>query len=159
MRTAAQLAPILIGEPADKVLENLADRSNGFAYLARKSEARDGARVRKLEIEGIGVLDDTRRYYPQKTLAAQVLGSVGVDNKGLLGLEQQLDDDLHGSDGKQRIEADARGDAGVARPDRRTTAPGKDLRLTLDVRAPGPRRAGAGRGRSASTARRARPRS
>ena len=70
----------------------LSDRQSGFAYLARKAEASKGERIQKLKIEGIGVLDDSRRYYPEGELASQVVGSVGVDNKGLSGLEQQLDD-------------------------------------------------------------------
>ena len=60
------------------------------------------------------MLDDARRYYPEGEKAAQVLGSVGVDNNGLSGLEQQLDDELRGADGEQRIVKDARGDAGLA---------------------------------------------
>ena len=40
------------------------------------------------------MLDDSRRYYPEGALASQVIGTVGIDNKGLSGLEQQLNDEL-----------------------------------------------------------------
>ena len=131
VRVARRIAPIL-GRNEDKVLEILADRDSGFAYLARKAPARKGERIEKLEIEGIGVLDDSRRYYPEGEVAAQVIGSVGVENKGLTGLEQQLDDDLTGSDGKQRIVRDARG-VPVSLDQLADDRSGKDLRLTLDV--------------------------
>ena len=131
VRVARRIAPIL-GRSEDKLLEILADRNSGFAYLARKAEARKGERIEQLEFEGIGVLDDSRRYYPEGELAAQVVGSVGVDNKGLSGLEQQLDDELGGADGQQRIVRDARG-VPVSLDQRADDEPGKDMRLTLDV--------------------------
>ena len=55
-------------------------------------------------------MDDSRRRYPGGDLASQVIGTVGIDNKGLLGVEQQLNDKLGGTDGEQRIVKDARGD-------------------------------------------------
>jgi cell division protein FtsI (penicillin-binding protein 3) len=131
VRVARRIAPIL-GRDEDKVMKVLADRTSGFAYLARKAEARKGERIEKLELEGVGVLDDSRRYYPEGALASQVVGSVGVDNKGLSCLEQQLDDDLRGSDGKQQIVRDARG-VPVSLDQLADDHAGQDLRLTLDV--------------------------
>ena len=131
VRVARRLAPIL-GRDQNKLLEILSDRQSGFAYLARKAEARKGEQIQKLEIEGIGVLDDSRRYYPEGEVAAQVIGSVGVENKGLTGLEQQLDSELAGSDGKQRIVRDARG-VPVSLDQLADDHAGTDLRLTLDV--------------------------
>jgi cell division protein FtsI (penicillin-binding protein 3) len=129
--TARKLAPIL-GRSENKLLKVLSDRQSGFAYLARKAEASKGERIQKLKIEGIGVLDDSRRYYPEGELASQVVGSVGVDNKGLSGLEQQLNTELGGADGKQRIVRDARG-VPVSLDQLADDRAGTDLRLTLDV--------------------------
>ena len=95
-------------------------------------KAASGRKVERLKIEGIGVLDDARRYYPEGEKAAQVVGSVGVDNVGLSGLEQQLDEELRGADGEQRIVKDARGDP-VSLDELKDGHSGKDLRLTLDV--------------------------
>jgi cell division protein FtsI/penicillin-binding protein 2 len=131
VRTARRLAPIL-GRSETKLLEVLSDRQSGFAYLARKAEAIKGERIQKMEIEGIGVLEDSRRYYPEGEVAAQVIGSVGVENKGLSGLEQQLDEELGGSDGKQRIVRDARG-VPVSLDQLADDRAGQDMRLTLDV--------------------------
>ena len=129
--TARRVAP-LIDRPEDEVMKVLADRQSGFAYLARKVKAASGRKVQRLKIEGIGVLDDARRYYPEGEKAAQVIGSVGVDNTGLSGVEQQLDEELRGADGEQRIVKDARGTP-VSLDELKDGHSGKDLRLTLDL--------------------------
>jgi cell division protein FtsI (penicillin-binding protein 3) len=128
---AEKLAPIL-DRPRDEIAAVLGDRQRGFAYLARKIDAHKGTRIQRLEIPGVGVLDDARRYYPEGPLASQVLGTVGIDNKGLSGVEQQLDSTLRGSDGEQRIVKDARGDP-ISLKQLHGQESGKDLRLTLDA--------------------------
>ena len=74
-------------------MEKLAEPDTGFVYLRRKLDPTRGAKIEKLGIEGIGTVVEPRRTYPQGSLAAQVLGSVGTDNYGLTGLEQSLEDD------------------------------------------------------------------
>ena len=129
--TAKRLAPLL-NQPADRLTTKLADRTSGFVYLARKINARRGTRIQKLNIPGIGVLDDARRHYPEDTLAAQVLGTVGIDNVGLSGLELSLDKTLRGSDGERRIVKDALGEA-VSLRQIKSEHTGHDIRLTLDA--------------------------
>ena len=68
-------------------LDAISDRNSGFAYLARKVDLATAERVRKLNIEGIGLLPDSRRVYPEGELASQVIGAVGLENQGLSGLE------------------------------------------------------------------------
>ena len=65
--------------------------SKGFVYVARKA---DPARRRALEkrgLPGLGFYPEERRSYPQRSVAAHVLGYAGVDNRGLAGLERSLD--------------------------------------------------------------------
>ena len=131
VRTARRIAP-LVDEPEDEVMEVLADRTKGFAYIARKVKAAAGRKIERMKIEGIGVLDDSRRYYPEGEKAAQVVGSVGVDNVGLSGIEQQLDGELRGADGEQRIVKDARGTP-VSLDELKDGHSGEDLRLTIDL--------------------------
>ena len=128
---ATKLAP-LIDRPATEVLEALADRDRGFVYLKRKLDATAGAKVEKLEIEGIGTVVEPKRRYPQGHLAAQLLGTVGTDNTGLAGLEQSLEKQLHGSDGQRRVVRDALGDP-VSIVDVKRSVPGRDVRLTIDA--------------------------
>src|ERR1044072_995430 len=128
-QTAEKLASILALEE-DEVLESLSEDS-GFAYVARKVDLPRAARVARLERPGIGELPDSRRTYPQGTLAAQSSGAVGDENQGLTGLDQGDDSVLAGSDGERRIVNDALGE-----PIRLETVneadDGEDLRLTLD---------------------------
>jgi cell division protein FtsI (penicillin-binding protein 3) len=128
-QTATKLASILDLEE-DEVLESLSEDS-GFAYVARKVDLPSAARVARLELAGIGELPDSRRTYPQGTLAAQTIGAVGEENQGLTGLEAGEEEVLHGSDGERRVVNDALGE-----PIRLETvseaSDGEDLRLTLD---------------------------
>src|SRR5205823_5613094 len=101
-------------------------------YLARKLPLEKGTLVQKLKIPGIGTTDEPRRVYPQGGLAGQLLGSVGVDNYGLSGIEQSLEKKLHGKDGKRRIVNDALGKP-VSIVDSTRAQPGEDVQLTIDA--------------------------
>jgi cell division protein FtsI (penicillin-binding protein 3) len=131
VRTASRLAP-LVGRPEPELLETLSDRRRGFVYLRRKLAPALGARVERLHIEGIGTLVEPKRTYPQGTLAAQLIGTVGTDNYGLAGLEQSRDGTLRGRDGKRRLVKDALGEP-VSIVEIRRAEAGKDLRLTIDA--------------------------
>jgi cell division protein FtsI/penicillin-binding protein 2 len=129
--TARKLAPFL-GVPYPTLLEKLSNRSTGFTYLARKLPLPKGTLVQKLRIPGISTTTEPRRVYPQGTLAAQLIGSVGTDNYGLSGIEQSLEKDLHGSDGKRKIVNDALGQP-VSIVDEQRAEAGKDVKLTIDA--------------------------
>jgi cell division protein FtsI/penicillin-binding protein 2 len=126
---AARLAPIL-DQPKADVLEALT-AEGGFSYLAKKADLGTAAKVKALDIEGIGQLPDSRRAYPQGEMAGQVIGAVGSENEGLTGLEAGEEDVLGGEDGERRIVNDALGE-----PIRLETVDeaedGEDVQLTLD---------------------------
>ena len=88
---AARLAP-LIHRPEDDLLKKLSNRKQGFVYLRRKMDSWLAHKVQDLKIEGIGTVTEAKRSYPQGWLASQVLGSVGIDNDGLSGLEYGQDE-------------------------------------------------------------------
>jgi cell division protein FtsI (penicillin-binding protein 3) len=131
-KVAARLAP-LIGRTESELLEKLSDKDSGFVYLRRKMDAALGQRIEELEIEGIDTVVEAKRTYPQRHLAAQVLGMVGTDNTGLAGLEYSRDGELHGKDGKRRLVKDALGEP-ISMIEVEHAEPGEDLRLTLDAR-------------------------
>ncbi len=126
---AARLAPVL-DQPKGDVLEALT-AEGGFSYLAQKVDLGTAAKVKALDIEGIGELPDSRRTYPQGEMAGQVIGAVGSENEGLTGLEAGEEEVLGGSDGERRIVNDALGE-----PIRLETVEeaedGEDIQLTLD---------------------------
>ena len=75
-------------------------------------------------------LKENRRYYPNKDLAAHVLGYVGIDNQGLSGIESTYDTDIRGRPGKMLIQTDARRRA-FSRVERPPTT-GATVQLTID---------------------------
>lgn len=131
-RAAAQsLAPVL-GVDAGKLEEKLTGRS-GFVYLARRQAPEVAAQVRLKNIPGIGLLPEPKRFYPSGPLAAQVLGFVGDENKGLAGLESSYDALLSGTPGKAITERDPAGriiPAGQLSVQKAVS--GSDLVLTID---------------------------
>ena len=104
---AKQLAPIL-EMPEEKLLEKItAPRS--FEWLKRKVDFEKAQEIRKLDLPGIKVVEESQRFYPKDTLAAHILGFAGVDNQGLEGIEITRDTDLKGVPGNILVEYDARG--------------------------------------------------
>ena len=109
----------------------LADRSRGFVFLARKADPARAATLERRRLPGLGFYHEERRSYPQGTVAAQVLGYAGIDNRGLAGLELGLDRLLSGRAGRQTLIKDPFGrviDVIAAKPEQR----GRDVVLTLD---------------------------
>jgi cell division protein FtsI/penicillin-binding protein 2 len=128
-QAAAELAPIL-DQKKGEVLEALTAES-GFSYLAHKVDLQTAARVERLHLEGIGQLPDSRRTYPQGDMAGQVIGAVGSENQGLIGLEQGEESVLGGEDGEQRIVTDALGDP-IRMETVKEASDGENIQLTLD---------------------------
>ena len=117
----------------------LADRMDAqgqgihFVYVERGVGLTDANALQAKHLPGIGFLSDTRRYYPAGALAPQVLGFVGVDGKGLDGLEYEYQDLLAGTPGHEVVQEDP---SGTLIPQAGTTStppvPGDDLVLTID---------------------------
>src|SRR5262249_33995882 len=83
----------------DKERQLLVDRlrkQSSFAYIRRQVSPDEAERVAALNLDGVGFMKESRRFYPNKELAAHVLGYVGVDNKGLGGLEAAYDSQISG---------------------------------------------------------------
>src|SRR5207248_1100360 len=117
------------GKERQTLLERLRKQSN-FAYVRRQVSPDEAQRVAALNLDGIGFMKESRRFYPNKELAAHVLGYVGVDNKGLGGLEAAYDSEISGKPGQVLIHTDARRHA-FSRFERPPTA-GSSIELTID---------------------------
>src|SRR5205814_8504737 len=87
-------------------------------------------RVAALNLDGIGFIKESRRFYPNKELAAHLLGYVGVDGVGLEGLEWTYDPQIRGKPGTVLIHTDARRHA-FSRFERPPTT-GSTIELTID---------------------------
>ncbi len=78
-----------------------------FCWVARKADAETADRIRSLNLSGIHFQKESKRFYPKRELAAQVLGYVGMDDEGLSGIEREFDDKLSGEPGRMLISVDA----------------------------------------------------
>ncbi|HQZ84141.1 MAG TPA: penicillin-binding protein 2 [Actinomycetota bacterium] len=127
---AAKLAPLL-GLPVDDVQKSLTG-SKRFSYVARAVNRDTWDKLDALRVPGLASEKTGRRDYPASALGANVLGFVGVDGKGLAGLELALDERLAGVDGHRSIEvADGRRiPTGTDREE--SPVPGTSVRLTID---------------------------
>ncbi len=103
---ARQLASIL-GLTEQEIYDKLISETR-FRYLGREISPRQMAQVRQLGLAGIDVAEDSKRVYPNRELAAHVLGFVGVDGKGLSGLEFVYDDQIKGRAGRVNLRFDAK---------------------------------------------------
>ncbi len=130
-RRAAAAVQRTLGVSADRIYPMLADHSRGFVYVARQADPAQAAALKRLKLPGFGFYPEERRRYPQSSVAAQVLGYVGVDGKGLDGTEFRFDRELAGRAGKETIVKDPSGRVIDTQTVRREI-PGKDLYLTLD---------------------------
>lgn len=79
-----------------------------FCWVARKADAETAGRIRALNLKGIHFQRESKRFYPKRDLAAQIIGYVGTDDEGLSGIERQYEEVLHGKPGQLLISVDAR---------------------------------------------------
>jgi cell division protein FtsI (penicillin-binding protein 3) len=134
-KTAAALAKIVHTDPTDsftseqQILARLT-ASRNFAWVARKQDAAIIDKVKALNLKGVYIQKEFKRFYPDNRIAAQVLGYVGIDDNGLGGLEQNYDEDLHGTPGHMLTALDAR--RHVLGSAEREPLPGENLVLTID---------------------------
>jgi len=130
------LAEIVHADPTDNFTSQqqmLArfNASRNFAWVARRVDADTARRVKELNLKGIYTQKEFKRFYPNKGLAAQVLGYVGTDDTGLGGLERKFDDEMHGAPGYKLTEVDAKRQ--VLGSDERDPLPGENLVLSIDT--------------------------
>jgi cell division protein FtsI (penicillin-binding protein 3) len=130
-RAAAVAVERSLGLDADRVYPLLADRTRGFVYVERQADPAQAAALERLKLSGFGFYPAERRTYPQRSVAAQVLGYVGIDGNGLAGLELGFDHDLSGRAGSETIVKDPAGRV-IDVENHRAEVPGRDVFLTLD---------------------------
>ncbi|MHB8466366.1 MAG: peptidoglycan D,D-transpeptidase FtsI family protein [Acidimicrobiales bacterium] len=128
---AAALAPVLKLDEAT-VLARLS-KSGAFAYIARTVDDTTAAQVKALNLPGISMLNEPKRFLPDGDLAEPVVGQVGTDDTGLSGLEFQYQRLLAGHSGRLVSEDDPSGKPIPGGLSKVTPAsPGSDLILTID---------------------------
>ncbi len=129
-RTAQVLAPLL-GQPAQELQVRLTS-DKPFVWLQRQLDPPKAEAVSDLNLKGIGLFPESRRYYPRQELAAHILGMVGLDDRGLEGVEHQYDDLLGGQPQFIAAQQDAMGRIIFRQEDPGRERPIFDLSLTID---------------------------
>ncbi len=108
---AQKLAPYVRLDEASLV-EKLSE-DTAFVWIDRMMDKEMSDAVAKIlkedKIEGLNFVPESRRFYPNGELAAQVLGFVGIDDKGLDGLEMVMDDEIKGAITKELVATDRHG--------------------------------------------------
>ena len=106
-RTAKELSSVLQIDQ-EELRERLKNRKT-FEWVQRKISPKEVAELKTLSFPGVYFLKENRRFYPNMELAAHIIGFVGLDSKGLEGIEFQYDALLNGKGDVWTLERDARG--------------------------------------------------
>ncbi len=130
-KTAQFLADTLT-LPYEQVLEKVKQKV-ALVRIQTKVDMETAQKIRQADLSGIKVDEDVQRVYPYCDLAAQVIGFVGKDNQGIIGLEAKYDDILKGEQGKILTVTDSVGREISAKQQRIPPIDGKTLVTTLDV--------------------------
>jgi len=105
---AKELAPLL-SLPKEKILKRISKKKKKFVWIKRRITQEESQRLKEKKLEGIGTIPEYKRFYPNGTLAANLLGAVGYDAKALSGLELTFDKTLKSEDPPLLVEQDAKG--------------------------------------------------
>ena len=117
-----------------KEVEQRLKTEKPFVWLKRQVTPREAERIKALNLEGVGMFYEPKRYYPQGHLAGQVIGFVGRDSQGLEGIEMHYDAYIRRETSSSVIERDALGRKVLVRGlEDLQIAPGADIHLTLDT--------------------------
>ena len=117
----------------EEAVRKRVEKVSSIERIQTNVEKEIGDKIRDLELAGVKVDEDFKRYYPYHELASTVIGFTGGDNQGIIGLEVKYEDWLAGTDGKILTVTDARGvELDKIAEDRLEPVPGKTLQLSMD---------------------------
>jgi len=107
-REAALKISLILNLETKEVLDKL-NQKRPFVWIKRKLNETEVEEIKKLNLEGLDFLKESKRFYPKNYLASNLMGFVGIDNQGLEGLELFFDQELKGLPGLVVLERDALG--------------------------------------------------
>jgi len=122
----------LIGMDAAEVRKRISGPQRDFVYLKRHLPPETAAKVVELNMSGVFLRREFRRYYPAGELTAHMLGFTDVDDNGQEGIELAWQDALAGKPGSRRVIKDRKGRIIEDVESIRAPKPGKDITLSID---------------------------
>ncbi|MBI3006212.1 MAG: PASTA domain-containing protein [Ignavibacteriales bacterium] len=124
----------VFGKPRSQYLEKLTAENKRFAWLERRVKPETAKLIRQDKLEGVVVINEPKRIYHYDDLAGPLFGFTDIDNKGISGLELELDEEVRGTNGSIVMQRDG---LGRSRPSadypRVEPVNGRDVTLTLDL--------------------------
>ncbi len=122
----------LIEMDVEEVRKRIGGSQRDFVYLKRHLPPEIAARVVELNMPGVFLRREFRRYYPAGELTAHMLGFTDVDDNGQEGIELAWQDTLSGKPGSRRVIKDRKGSIVEDVESIRAPRPGKDIALSID---------------------------
>ena len=122
----------LIEMDVEEVRKRIGGSQRDFVYLKRHLPPEIAARVVELNMPGVFLRREFRRYYPAGELTAHMLGFTDVDDNGQEGIELAWQDTLSGKPGSRRVIKDRKGSIVEDVESIRVPRPGKDIALSID---------------------------
>jgi len=130
-----QALAALIDEPAADIQARIARNPDSeFTFLKRHLDPRRARQVAELNIPGISLLREYKRYYPGGPVFGHVVGFTDTDQNGLGGIEKTFNDTLAGESGRTRVLRDGQGRVIEYVEELSPTVDGEDVRLSIDAR-------------------------
>ncbi len=105
----------------------------GFLWIKRKIAPEEAKRLRDLKLDWVEFRNESQRFYPNKSLAAHVIGGVDFEETGNAGIEQSRNGDLEGRAGKLLVTEDVQKRGFESKVESESQS-GRDVRLTIDSR-------------------------
>lgn len=124
----------LLGIDAAELRRKLAASDRDFVYLKRQLPPEQAAKVVQLNLPGVFLQREYRRYYPAAEVTAHVVGVTGVDDNGQEGIELAYQDWLSGKAGSRRVIKDRLGRVVEDIESIRAPQQGRELALSIDQR-------------------------
>ncbi|MFC4700294.1 peptidoglycan D,D-transpeptidase FtsI family protein [Glaciecola siphonariae] len=117
----------------DKLIARVDNPAQRFVYLQRQVTPAMATFVKKLNIDGVYLREESKRYYPSGEVSSHIIGFTDVDDNGLEGIERLYNDWLTGTPDKRKIRRDAKGRQ-IEIIEQEAGKKAKDLKLTIDQR-------------------------
>lgn len=117
----------------DKLISRVDNPSQRFVYLQRQVTPAMATFVEKLNIPGVYLREESKRYYPAGEVSSHIIGFTDVDDKGLEGIERLYNDWLTGTPDKRKIRQNAQGNQ-IEIIEQEAGKKARDLSLTIDQR-------------------------
>ena len=140
LKNIAHASEVLAKElsiPQASITASLVDTKLRWIPIADKVDEQKFDKIKKFDLPGVGFIEKSKRYYPEASMAAHILGFVGKNanggDQGYFGLEGYYDEQLRGRDGRLKLEEDALGDPILSgKLEEIPAEDGRDLYLTID---------------------------